>query len=378
MATTPSDTVLNTVIDPPGDLLAAAIDSPTAGELVIVETSPTVPPPADLAYVGPQVYVEAPRATLANPIEITLTIDDAILAGASRPDDLAVLRNGVPVNPCNGPERRASPNPCVSALETPDVDHTSLVVYSSRGGYWNLTAPTDAPPTTTTTTSLPGATSTTSTSTSSSTTSSTAPSTTSTSTTTSTSVPGGTSTTTLIPRGRRHLIGGSKLLLRDHPTKPVARRLTLRSYDATALVLGDGSDPSALLIEGGSLRMAAVGGDWFEATYPLEPTGWTFVAPENPRAGVRYRNPAGPITKILFEANGELRVTGKGPLLASTLGTEPDLIMVELQLGSYTYCLEFGGTVQRFRAERTLLRKNALRPLACLSDGIAPSELPAP
>jgi hypothetical protein len=141
----------------------------------------------------------------------------------------------------------------------------------------------------------------------------------------------------------------------------------LRSYDSSALVLDDGDDPAAVLREGGSLRVSAVGGDWFEAVYPLDAAGWKLLDRKNPRAGVRYRNPAGPITKVVFEADGQLQLTGKGSSLTSTLGAEPDLVIVELQLGSYSYCLEFGGTVQRFRAERALLRKNALRPLACVS-----------
>jgi len=358
---------IETSLAPPTDLLGAALFSSIVGDLVIVETSTTMDVPSDYDTVGRQVHVEVPVASVNDPHEIVLTIDDSILAGVSFPRDLGVLRNGNVVEPCRTSARRASPNPCITAHEAPDVNHTALTLYTSRGGNYHLAAPIDV--TTTTTTSLPGATTSstsTSTSTSSSTVSSTAPSTTVTSTSTSTSsVP-----TSTLPRSRRRrLVGGTKLLIRDHPTKPAARRLALRSDDNTELEFGEGdaADPSPLLAEGGTLRVTAIGGDWFETIYPLAAEDWYPLSAKNPLAGLRYRNRSGPITKILFQTNGKLVIAGKGPLLAQTLGAEPDLVEIELTIGVYSYCLEFGGSEQQFASRRKLLRRNALRPVACLT-----------
>jgi hypothetical protein len=365
---------LETTIDPPTDLLEAALIASVVGDLRIIETSPTVDVPSDYELIGRQVRVETPISSFSNPHEIVLTIDDSILAGASFPRDLAVLRNGTAMEPCRTPARRASPNPCLSRRESPDVNHTAFTIYSSRGGNYNLAVPLDV--TTTTTTSLPGATTSstsTSTSSSSSTVSSSAPSTTVTSTSTSSSsVP-----TSTLPRSRRRrLVGGTKLLLRDHPTRAAARRLAFRSDDVTELEFGEGSaaDPTPLLAEGGTLRVTAIGGDWFETVYPLDAEDWIPLSAKNPRAGLRYRNPGGPITKIVFQTNGKLVVAGKGALLGQTLGTEPDLVEIELTIGTYSYCLEFGGSEQQFASRRKLLRRNALRPVACLNADGTPVE----
>jgi hypothetical protein len=60
-----------------------------------------------------------------------------------------------------------------------------------------------------------------------------------------------------------------------------------------------------------------------------------------------------------------LRIVGKGPQLGHGLRLEPDLVRVELQVGQYRYHLEFGGQQQAFKAERSLVRKRALRPAEC-------------
>jgi hypothetical protein len=182
----------------------------------------------------------------------------------------------------------------------------------------------------------------------------------------------------LFPRKRRsRRVGGTKLVLSDPPTNSAARRFQIQSHDATELILGDGSDPTPLLTAGGTLRVVAVGGDGFDETYLLDPEGWEPIDPRNPRAGIRYRDADGPITNVVFRANTTLRIAGKGLQLGQTLRSEPEAIQVVLQLDDYEYCFEFGGSVQRFTAgRRKLLRKSALRPLACPDDYASLGALP--
>jgi hypothetical protein len=191
---------------------------------------------------------------------------------------------------------------------------------------------------------------------------------TSTSTTTSTLLPR--NTTTTLPVAERCL-GASKLLLVDAPSRPTRRRLWVESQDVQQLVIGDGLDPAPLPTEGGSLRVTAVGGDEFDVTYPLSADGWKVIGPTDAPRGLRYHNPTGPITSVVFKAGRMLRVLGKGPQLEHRLSTEPDLVRVVLQVGPYWYRTEFGGNLQRFTAERRLLRKRALRPLDCGPNGLA-------
>jgi hypothetical protein len=160
-------------------------------------------------------------------------------------------------------------------------------------------------------------------------------------------------------------LGASKLLLVDAPAKPTRRRFWVQSADVPQLVIGDGRDPAPLAAAGGSLRVTAVGGDGFDVTYPLLAEGWKVVGPTDDPRGLRYRNPSGPITSVVFKAGRMLRMIGKGPQLAHSLGSEPAVVRVVLQLGPYGYRAEFGGNLQRFTAELLLLRKRALRPLDC-------------
>jgi hypothetical protein len=329
IVSTRRDNEISTALAPPVDPLAASIVTPTVGPLEIVETSPTIEPPSDLTLVGPQVHIQAPAATTSNPIQIRLTIDNTVLSDTQAPEDLAVLRNGAVVNPCDGPAGRATPNPCVSGQDAPDVDLTTVVVLSSRGGDWNLVVPDAA-----TTTTLP---------------------------TTTTTVTSTTTSTTL--RRERH-VGGTELLLRDKPGRPAGRRLLLLSRDAGGLVGGDpAAAPSADGVD--SLRMVAIGGDGFDVTYPLAASGWSAIIRRGVATGIRYDDVDGPITRILFQNTGDLRVAGKGPLLRHTLRTQPDVIQVELRLGGERYCFAFGGAVQRFDPGTTLLRKRARAPQRC-------------
>jgi hypothetical protein len=182
-----------------------------------------------------------------------------------------------------------------------------------------------------------------------------------------TSVPaGGTTTTTLFPRARRERwLGGDKLVLRDRAGRPGARRFLVQSRDPTELVLGDDGDPAPLLASGATLRVIGIGGAGFDQTYPLEPGGWRLVDKRNPRAGIRYRNAAGPITALVFRANKTLRIAGRGGGLTQPLTPEPESIQIELRFADFDYCLEFGGAVQRYTPDRRLMRKGAPRPLGC-------------
>jgi len=193
------------------------------------------------------------------------------------------------------------------------------------------------------------------------------------STTSSTQQPGGSTSTTLpTPSGVRYL-DGSKLRLENQPDDASRRRFSLRTKDRAALVLGDGGDPTPLLAMGGELRIVGVGGEWFEATYALPASGWSLLDAQDPLAGLSYRASDEPISRLTFAAGRMLRISGEGALLPYTLSAEPDLVQVELRIGGYRYCLEFGGTVQKFTAERSLLRRKAPRALGCP----IPSEVPS-
>jgi hypothetical protein len=319
VASTPSGTVLTTVIDPPHDPIAARITSPSAGPLGIIETSTTTPPPDGFGFAGRQVHLEAPPATPTDPVVLAFTIDSALLAAPTPWSDLEVFRDGNRVEPCSGSPWRAVPDPCVAGRLPAGANEVKVTVVSSTSGEWNFGTAT-GPPT--------------------------------------------------VDR----CLGGTTLMLQDTPGRPARRRFLVRSNDTPQLVLGDGADIPGLIAQGGSLTVVAIGGDGFETTYPLAAEGWRPLRRRNPGYGVRYRDKAGPITTVVFKAGQLLEVTGTGPQLVQSLNSEPDMVEVELRLGGYRYRLAFGdGAPHQFRANKRLLRRWATRPRECSFAGSVPA-----
>jgi len=200
------------------------------------------------------------------------------------------------------------------------------------------------------------------TSTSVSVTSSTAPS------TVTTTTVAGTSTTTTLPPPL--LLTGRKLLLGDSATRPAKRKLVLLSKDP-ALTLGDGNgsadDPVA---NDGSLRVVAVGGDGFDATYPLERTGWAYLKGEGENRGYKFRKGT-PVRKVILKPGKSLKILAKGEALEHTLATQPASVLVELRLGARRYCFEFGGT-PAFKADKRYRATDAAAPTDCPGAVVGP------
>jgi len=211
-----------------------------------------------------------------------------------------------------------------------------------------------------TTSTIVGSTSTSSTTTTVSSTSSTTvgPS----STTTTTTIGGSTSTTTTtLPPAL--LLDGKKLLLGDSPVKPAKRKLSLLSKDVD-ISLGDGNGSAAdPVLEGGSLRVVATGGDGFDATYSLDQAGWAYLKGEGANKGYKFRKGT-PVRKILLKPGKSLKITAKGDALMHTLVSQPDAVRVELRLGAQRYCFAFGGE-QAFKPEKRLRAKDAAAPTDC-------------
>jgi hypothetical protein len=151
----------------------------------------------------------------------------------------------------------------------------------------------------------------------------------------------------------------------DDPFDPARQVLYVRSEDVTQLVPGDGVNVTRLLAQGGIVHVREIGGDGINAWYVLPPSGWHLIDDANPRAGIRYRNPYGAITSLDFATNDYLRIIGQGRQLIQSLAIEPDLVEVELWLGSYRYCMEFGGSEESFTRGLEMVRRQAFRPIAC-------------
>jgi len=160
-------------------------------------------------------------------------------------------------------------------------------------------------------------------------------------------------------------VSGNKLVLRDDPTNPRRRRLSLRSDDENvALGMGEGSrdDPTR---SGGSLRVRSA---TFDVTYPLPGSFWRRIASGGTIVGWSYRDSAllgGPISKVVLR-RGRLRVDGKGAGLQHDLGVNPDPVEVTLQIGAsgLRQCMRLGGATA-FKPARRFRAEGAAAPPSC-------------
>ena len=300
---------IGTPMDAPMDPLAASIVAPTAGDLMVIETSTTTPAPEAFHLSRRQVHVEAAPATMAKPLVLHFTVEGSAFAQGADARYLQVFRDGTLVRPC--PRSHGTMADCLSPRFKRSPGEAALTVLTTSPGEWNFGVPTGAEPAGPT-----------------------------------------------IDR----CLGATKLLMKSSPSNPSRRRFLLKSDDAPELVVGNGRDAAALVDDSGSLHVKAIGGDGFEALYPLSPAGWQPLDSGSPNTGLRYKDPYGPITSIVFKAGLGLQVKGKGPGLVQTLGSEPATIQVELRIGQYRYRFEFGGDSHTFAANKQLVRKWTLRP----------------
>ncbi len=105
--------------------------------MVLVRSKDRSPSAAGFAFLGRQIDLTLPPATVTDPYVVTFTLDKSALAGTT-PADVQVFRNGELVDRC-GSTRQALPDPCVAArgpVEGSDGDVSVTVRTSSPESSW--------------------------------------------------------------------------------------------------------------------------------------------------------------------------------------------------------------------------------------------------
>jgi ABC-type oligopeptide transport system substrate-binding subunit len=125
----------------------AAIQSPTGGD-VTVSPGPRSTDTGGYRLLDGELSIEAPNASQSAPLRITFQLDAAAMAakGVSY-TQVAVLRNGVPVQDCTATDGSATPDPCLASrtLDTTSGDAT-FVVLTSHASTWAFGAPDSTAP----------------------------------------------------------------------------------------------------------------------------------------------------------------------------------------------------------------------------------------
>ena len=137
--------------------LQASVTTPNAGAVGIQRIEPVTMAPAGYALVATEFRIQAPPATVADPLAITFVLDVSILPSGQSHEMLELLRDGDPVaDSTDAPS--AVPDPCVSQRTLLGNGDVSITALSSHASAWNLAVPDIDPPATTITGGPQGAT----------------------------------------------------------------------------------------------------------------------------------------------------------------------------------------------------------------------------
>lgn len=123
-----------------------ALTSPSGGTVTIdASATLTTTAPANYDLIGQQIQIEAPVASVTQPLTLTFTVDASKLG--LQPDgsvidasNLTVIRNGVPITASCDPAfaGQAVPDPCVLSRATTTGGDAVITILSSHASTWNF------------------------------------------------------------------------------------------------------------------------------------------------------------------------------------------------------------------------------------------------
>jgi len=130
-----------TVSDP----VETSVTTPIGGLVSIEETSTIENPPSGFYFIGQQVTITAPDASVEEPLTINFTIDSTqIPAGQSDLENIIVFKNGVEVQNNYSAFGRADPDPCISSRVMLNGDG-QITVLTSNASTWRFITSTVIP-----------------------------------------------------------------------------------------------------------------------------------------------------------------------------------------------------------------------------------------
>lgn len=120
----------------------AAIQTPVAGTVSIqtMAIDPNLNGMSGYLLLGQQVTIHAPEATVEAPLTITFHLDSTQVEPGQTAANLAVIRNGVLVEPCLD-QTTANPTPCVFERNTLPGGDLEVKVHTVAASSWGLAFP---------------------------------------------------------------------------------------------------------------------------------------------------------------------------------------------------------------------------------------------
>ena len=129
----------------PVDPVQASVTTPNGGLVSIQQQPPSGSPGPGFAFVGYELVVEAPDASVAEPLSLSFLTDAGLLPVPEDPDSVEVYRDGTAILACTGAPQ-AVPDPCVSSRAIDGDGDLTLTILSSHASVWEFAVADSDPP----------------------------------------------------------------------------------------------------------------------------------------------------------------------------------------------------------------------------------------
>jgi hypothetical protein len=116
------------------------VTTPVAGAVSIQETSVSQPETPGFSFFGQQVNIEAPKASVQNPLTLEFVIDSSLMPSGTDHTNLQLFRNGVRIETCDSgaSSTTATPDPCIKQRTQLADGDAKITILSSHASAWNL------------------------------------------------------------------------------------------------------------------------------------------------------------------------------------------------------------------------------------------------
>jgi hypothetical protein len=132
-------TVSTNEVPTPEDPVGTSVTSPQPGSVSIAEGPVGGSPPSGYQFFGEQIQIEAPPASAADPLVLTLAVDVSLLPAGVDASNIQVFRDGVAIADCAaGAGTSAAPDPCIAARTPLPGGDVGITVRTSHASAWNI------------------------------------------------------------------------------------------------------------------------------------------------------------------------------------------------------------------------------------------------
>ena len=127
------------------DPVETSLTTPVAGDVSIAETQGSSATADTFSFLGYEIDLNAPTATVDDPLVIVFTIDESLIPDGEDASTIQIFRNETFVSACLDPSSQtADPNPCVFARQNVADGDAQITVLTTDASLWEFGVSDDA------------------------------------------------------------------------------------------------------------------------------------------------------------------------------------------------------------------------------------------